>query len=160
MINRIKQWFGKGKYTPAEARELWVKALRSGKYVQGEGCLRNSQRQFCCLGVACDLYSKKVGDLEWKSDCQTHGGYYFADPFYTFGEWLVLPEQVSGWLGLADECGTLHTPLIPGSDDVYKEDEDDGACDIFASLTELNDNAGFTFEQIAKVIESGNLELK
>jgi hypothetical protein len=29
----------------------WVKALRSGKYKQGPGCLNKNNEYFCCLGV-------------------------------------------------------------------------------------------------------------
>lgn len=31
----------------------WVKALRSGRYVQGKGQLKGAG--YCCLGVACEL---------------------------------------------------------------------------------------------------------
>ena len=35
----------------------WARALRSGKYAQGNGYLRSKADvdEFCCLGVACDL---------------------------------------------------------------------------------------------------------
>ena len=33
----------------------WVAALRSGKYEQAKGWLREGDK-FCCLGVACDLF--------------------------------------------------------------------------------------------------------
>jgi hypothetical protein len=33
----------------------WAEALLSGKYEQGTKCLRNSNNQFCCLGVALDV---------------------------------------------------------------------------------------------------------
>lgn len=35
--------------------QVWVKALRSGKYKQTKGTLQNNQG-YCCLGVACDLF--------------------------------------------------------------------------------------------------------
>jgi hypothetical protein len=39
-----------------EHRKAWVAALRSGKYKQGtEGFLRDSNDNYCCLGVACEL---------------------------------------------------------------------------------------------------------
>lgn len=38
-----------------EFAEKWVKALRSGKYEQGEGYLENADGQYCCLGVACKI---------------------------------------------------------------------------------------------------------
>lgn len=36
-------------------RRKWVEALRSGKYEQGEGCLRDSNGRYCCLGVLTEL---------------------------------------------------------------------------------------------------------
>lgn len=36
----------------------WVEALRSGKYLQAEGVLRDTRGdtpKFCCLGVLCDV---------------------------------------------------------------------------------------------------------
>lgn len=39
-------------------RKKWVKALRSGKYKQAEGQLRDGDR-FCCLGVLCDVLGMK-----------------------------------------------------------------------------------------------------
>lgn len=35
-------------------KEAWIKALRSGKYKQGKGALREGNL-FCCLGVACEI---------------------------------------------------------------------------------------------------------
>lgn len=34
----------------------WVKALRSGKYPQGEGVLRSYAGAYCCLGVLCEAF--------------------------------------------------------------------------------------------------------
>ena len=54
----------KKKMTKKEFMKLWVKALRSGKYEQGEGMLCQNNK-YCCLGVACDLAEKhKVRKLE------------------------------------------------------------------------------------------------
>lgn len=35
----------------------WIKALRSGKYKQGTGCLCRAApvKEYCCLGVACKV---------------------------------------------------------------------------------------------------------
>jgi hypothetical protein len=46
--------------TRMEVLELWVAALRSGKYEQARGNLREGDG-FCCLGVLCDLASKDGG---------------------------------------------------------------------------------------------------
>jgi hypothetical protein len=36
-------------------RDKWVEALRSGKYKQGRGGLRDTRFHYCCLGVLCDV---------------------------------------------------------------------------------------------------------
>jgi hypothetical protein len=41
--------------------KLWVEALRSDEYKQGKGRLRQDD-EFCCLGVACDVF-RKVFDI-------------------------------------------------------------------------------------------------
>lgn len=38
----------------AQLKAKWVEALRSGKYLQTQGILRNGE-YFCCLGVLCDI---------------------------------------------------------------------------------------------------------
>lgn len=35
-------------------KHKWLKALRSGKYEQGQGFLERDNK-FCCLGVLCDI---------------------------------------------------------------------------------------------------------
>lgn len=55
----------KHKYSlPREFKEAWIKALKSGNYVQGSGSLRkemdntdnpSSTPTYCCLGVACSV---------------------------------------------------------------------------------------------------------
>lgn len=42
----------------------WIEALRSGKYEQGKGSLRDGDK-FCCLGVLCDI-AIKHGVTDWK----------------------------------------------------------------------------------------------
>lgn len=66
----------------ATVKRLWVRALRSGKYEQGRGLLRDGDT-FCCLGVLCDLYLKE----HKYSAIDLHGFY--------------LPRSVRRWAGLA-----------------------------------------------------------
>ena len=49
----------KNKYSlPWRFKKAWIKALKSGDYIQGTGALRrsidinNSEIAYCCLGVA------------------------------------------------------------------------------------------------------------
>ena len=34
----------------------WVKALKSGEYAQGKGCLKDMDT-YCCLGVLCEIHT-------------------------------------------------------------------------------------------------------
>lgn len=122
---------------PSEAqkdhlREL-VAALRSGKYVQGRGCLRNNDNQFCCLGVACDVSGQGkwvFAGEEW--NYVTHDrdtGKDIYDP-------AVLPQPLAEYYGMPR-----------GGFTVVDKDE------ATQHLTNLNDHALLTFSQIADLIE-------
>lgn len=43
----------------AELKKKWVEALRSGKYVQGNGTLCHGGK-YCCLGVLVDILPAKL----------------------------------------------------------------------------------------------------
>jgi len=141
--------------TTAEARELWVKALRSGKYIQGEGRLRDvnfrGEAVFCCLGVACDLYAKHTGNGYWDDD-GIDGSFSFVTDIDHSD--IALPREVANWLGLDTVTGEFRHPT-----DTYYQDEY-GAEHLFhaagepCDLTCMNDNHGATFEEIADLIES------
>lgn len=50
-----------------ELKANWITALRSGKYSQGKNSLRDSENNYCCLGVLCDIIPNNnwelIGDL-------------------------------------------------------------------------------------------------
>lgn len=54
-----------------EIKELWLKALRSGEYVQGKNVLRTENNTYCCLGVLCDIHRKRNKKGGWHI---RHGG--------------------------------------------------------------------------------------
>lgn len=75
--------------------QLWVKALRSGAYKQATGALTRinldeSVIGHCCLGVACEVYQKEVGDLAVRAN----GGHKVYD-----SSAANLPKRVKIWLG-------------------------------------------------------------
>ena len=126
--------------TPKEARALWVEALRSGEYKRGTGYLR-SHDNFCCLGVACDLYKQEVKpDAEWESVSREDIGP--LDHFSFMDAVGTLPLPVMKWLGLSDHVGELrrHIQGDPGS------------------LIDVNDG-GHSFTFIADLIEEGYVKL-
>lgn len=52
---------------PKRETELWVEALRSGKYKQGTGNLyRHDSDSYCCLGVWCDVHYSEYKE-HWKT---------------------------------------------------------------------------------------------
>lgn len=127
--------------TPLEARKLWTDALRSGEYSQGKGHLcatRKGETQYCCLGVACEVYQKNVRPLE-TSD---------IDNLKFFeGEGGVLPEIVAEWLDVT-KSGQFEIandeeriPSLPQSS-------------IFNHLTRMNDDCGKSFNEIADLIDN------
>lgn len=144
MINRIRRYLFGRKYTPEEARALWVKALRSGKYKQGTGRLRGEDKSYCCLGVACDLYINNVGCKWQKMDY----GYQFETTEPDESQGSILPVEVRDWLGLLTSQGSL-SALLPRHPSPNSP--------LYGSLIELNDMAKFSFENIADVIESEQL---
>jgi hypothetical protein len=115
-------------------RQKLILALESGDYKQTTGALTVSHsdgNRFCCLGVACDLYQKEVGDLEVDDSNYIikydHSG-------------SLLPSKVRLWLGFKDEGG-----LLKGTDAV--------------SLASLNDK-GASFNAIASLIKADLVALE
>lgn len=72
-----------------KVKKKWLTALRSGKYKQGNEALKCG-KQYCCLGVLCDIYSKEF-DHPWTQN----------DLFLNQG--LVLPAKVMEWAELKDD---------------------------------------------------------
>lgn len=123
-----------------ENARAWVEALRSGKYKQTTYALRRAGKKkdsFCCLGVACKLYSDSVGG-KWNTPQQPEleEQISFTDDTKEL-KGYDLTSSIMRWLGLATPIGKHYN--IHGR-----------TC----SLVELNDEANFTFAQIAKIIES------
>lgn len=120
-----------------KVKEQWVAELRSGKYKQGKGNLRKGDR-YCCLGVLCE----HVLHLE-SSEPEESGCYYFRGP-NGHDSAAVIPDNAAG--RDFEAGGPLNTPI-----NVYIAEE--GRNREIVSLWELNDVAGWNFNQIADVIE-------
>ena len=102
----------------------WVKALRSGEYKQGIGTLRTPSGEFCCLGVACDLYAESHKRASW--DHET----------FVIGEECdstELPEKVMRWLGMKTRNGAL-----PGNTLIFLNDVARRSFDEIADVIESN----------------------
>jgi hypothetical protein len=116
-----------------DIQDRWVLALRSGRYQQGEMAL-NQNGKLCCLGVLCELYmDDHQYEREHLSVDRGRVGYY--------GNYDLPMDPILNWAGLGTEFGEL--PGMPNEGDTGKA----------PYLTDLNDGAGLTFDQIADVIE-------
>lgn len=71
-------------------KQLWIDALRSGKYKQGSGQLRDGD-EYCCLGVLCEVYRNRTKHGKWEDGRFVVG---------KFDELYVLPPPVYKWAGL------------------------------------------------------------
>lgn len=109
-----------------EIKTKWIKALRSGKYKQTTGTLKD-EVGFCCLGVLCDIYRKEHKDLNLKWDYDTLGNFNC--------EKSELPYTVRKWAGLS------------------KSDPNVKINNETTTLIHLNDDAGLNFKEIAQVIQ-------
>lgn len=52
----------KGSKMDTKIKKKWLKALRSGRYEQGQGQLKTPSDKFCCLGVLCDILDPDYWD--------------------------------------------------------------------------------------------------
>jgi hypothetical protein len=124
----------------ATVKIKWVTALRSGKYPQGKGQLKaipkNSDvAEYCCLGVLCELAVEEgVLPAPTRGDRE---GMEVVFAYGTMDEAAVLPREVKKWAGL----NTSNPPLLVHPDK--------GSL----SAAVLNDTEGYTFDQIADLIE-------
>lgn len=58
-------------------KRRWVKALRSGKYKQGHGQLKDvGSNTYCCLGVAAEVYYGKR--MAWQNESEIDGSVSFC----------------------------------------------------------------------------------
>lgn len=126
----------------SEIKKLWISALRSGEYQQGYNYLAVNQGDsvhFCCLGVLCDL-AKQHGVVENNQD--EYGRYSYGTSSSLSD--VVLPKGVQEWAGL-----TVDNPELEAN--LNNEDEEEFVAKV--RLAELNDDHGFDFKKLAKLIE-------
>ena len=117
------------KLTQAEARAEWVKDLRSMKYMQGTGVLRNKNDCFCCLGVGCETMRRCEGKEELQLKMPGYGHYQYGKEKTETNA----PQEFLKWTGLSSRCGD------------YLNGE---------SLVDLNDDNQIVFFKIADLIEA------
>jgi len=135
-----------------DVAKKWIKALRSGKYKQGEGFLKQynkkNQERYCCLGVLCELYNdimKKNHKKTLKSYTKEHSDYGVEGNGYVVfnNKGQSLPSVVKRWAGIKDETGEF----------VCQRKDRHGTFEEYQNLSILNDS-GHKFSTIADFIEN------
>jgi len=115
-----------------ENQERWLQALESGEYEQCQGTLINMSAKgascYCCLGLGCKI----LGMTPMKTD----RGFLGFGGSSTYLTLLAIRE-----LGLRSNDGQFKTPIFERGNQ-------------YDSLEALNDNAKWTFKQIAAYIRS------
>jgi hypothetical protein len=130
----------------------WADALRSGKYPQSTGSLRNA-RGWCCLGVLCDVAIDEglpVVVSESNDDCFADGPLAFFD-----GCGQYLPSTVVRWAGLPSENPIFRLDE-QGAQELnewwYDRHNQPWPIGALISLAEMND-CGVPFQIIAGLVE-------
>jgi hypothetical protein len=115
----------------SQIKELWCSSLRSNKYPQGRGCLRDKD-SFCVLGVLSDL-AVQDGVASWERDYLTVNGWRFSTFF---------PVGLFSWACEGNFTDPNRVTSFPLSNS-----EEAG------SLTYANDELKKTFSEIACLVE-------
>lgn len=115
-----------------EIKAQWVQALRSGEYQQGRGRLvrqgyDNSWREYCCLGVLCELAIKE-GVVEQDVN-PVLGIVGYRAPGSSIVVSTYLPEAVRQWADI--------DKLDPVVDGQTLSDRNDGTHDHAADFDEI-----------------------
>lgn len=128
---------------PSATKRAWLRALRSGDYIQGEGSLRklkpgnepdNQVECFCCLGVLADIVDTKA----WSKTSRDTNDFWYV----WYGRTGILPHEPEG---------KMSEKLVKVMQQPVK-DADTFPETVMNMLYRANDS-GATFEQIALWIE-------
>jgi len=121
-----------GKLNPLIKRS-WMTALRSGKFEQTQNVLceidEEGNKSYCCLGVLCEVLKKKGFNVKLNIDKEKQTAEFVCN-------------------GKADE-GNINSALAKRIG--LGEIEDRDKQEIYS---EMNDNEGKSFKQIAQYIET------
>ena len=127
----------------------WIKALESGKYVQGKGVLKTGTTEkpkHCCLGVLCELYMKEnPGEAEWEYNVDSGEFAFVLDDDVGLS---LLPERIRYWSEMKSTDGTIPENFKTGPRAGLRKD-----------LASINDSPRGTFKKIAEYIRKYRKEL-
>ena len=86
------------------AKDKLADALESGAFKQGRGLLRYAN-DYCCLGVACELYRQTTGKGNWHPDGRFECGLKSSSAF-------TAPPEVDAWYGWTASGRPFGDPII------------------------------------------------
>lgn len=137
------------------AKALWLEALRSGDYLQAKGVLKGERYHYkdeydegtkflghCCLGVLSEVAPPECGEFQTEEHDSRAWTFCQPDGYLESG---VLPQTVRDWSGMHHPVGAVIVGTISPGGDYHSDFE--------VVLADLNDSGGFTFEQIADIVE-------
>ena len=157
------------KEEQAANRGKWTAALRSGEYQQARHQLRREIESladdtvaigFCCLGVACEVAVKEGVVRREQSFYGSVSGIHeycvraVSGDIHSDSSSTALPQAVVDWLGLSGRDGDL-TERVEYKHPGHECDEEHTT----GTLIGLNDDAGYTFEQIADLVDGGKVKV-
>ena len=142
-----------------ELQEKWLTALESGEYTQARGMLRDSEDNFCCLGVMCDIvqpdhWVKTTVKQEWY-ECDFV--WYYRD---VMEENIVhnmdVPSSIRQKIRFRSPSGHFFPNFIAPQDPDFDRILQEGTTRVeqgerLTSLANLNDR-GWTFKEIAGLV--------
>lgn len=112
-------------------KKLWLDLLATSK--QTTNALYNVEEgAYCCLGALTQCYINETGET-WNTISNQTGDNY--------GWQSILSVEVVKWAGLTDK------------DPYLAVEGDDGSLEL-QCMTHLNDDGGYTFQQLAELIEA------
>lgn len=131
----------------SDIKQKWIDALRSGKYRQALGSLKEGSNKYCCLGVLCDIYINETKAAQWNHNNRVEWGNIERS-----GQ--LLPDTIAEWAGIENPMSTP-TVSVYIKDNVRKAyyRAKYGISDRFEPhLANIND-LGTSFSEIADIIE-------
>lgn len=124
-------------------KERLLAELRSGNWRQAQSCLRDADGGYCCLGVLCDIIDPRAWESYEGGDDENEEWEHAGDKEVpTFN---VLDNCLTQWS--REQFDRNFLLPFPRKSTLWEHE-------IYAaSLTDCNDS-GFTFPQIADLIQS------
>ena len=111
-----------------KVKDLWVAALRSGKYTKGKGAL-SYEGSYCCLGVLCEVMMEQGFPLITVREPHAYTKYDNSDE--------TLPISAMEWSGMSSGNGRCSIGSLSDINDTTETSFDELASIIEAHWEKL-----------------------